>query len=87
MPLYAYRCKACGNEFEEVHKIVDRNIPVEAPCSKCGETQVSQILFAPKVSYSNPGSMKTTDAFNDRLKEIKNKVPERFKAALNDNIR
>jgi len=31
MPTYQYRCKKCDFEFEEEHKISDRNIPVENP--------------------------------------------------------
>ena len=31
MPTYQYRCKKCDFEFEEEHKIADRNIPVENP--------------------------------------------------------
>ena len=33
MPTYQYRCKKCDFEFEEEHKISERNIPVENPKS------------------------------------------------------
>ena len=31
MPTYQYKCNICGFEFEEAHKIADRNIPCENP--------------------------------------------------------
>ena len=33
MPTYAYRCPACGNEFDVFQKITD---PPGAPCPRCG---------------------------------------------------
>lgn len=88
MPLYEYSCTSCGHAFEETKKIAEREVPTTEPCKECGEmTVVKGIFSAPKVSYTNTGSLKTTDSFNDRLKEIKNKLPERFKGNINSVIR
>jgi putative FmdB family regulatory protein len=88
MPLYDYRCQNCGEQVERNVKSDDRLLPESEPCKSCGEVQMKYIILStPSVSYSNAGSLKTTDSFNDRLKEIKAKVPERFKSKLNDNIR
>ena len=31
MPTYQYKCNKCDFEFEEEHRIADRNMPVENP--------------------------------------------------------
>lgn len=36
MPVYAYACRGCDNQFDEIHKVSERNKPTETPCSKCG---------------------------------------------------
>ncbi|AXF41534.1 FmdB family regulatory protein [Acinetobacter phage SH-Ab 15599] len=35
MPLYQYACRSCTNEFTQLHKVDDRNIPTETPCANC----------------------------------------------------
>jgi len=34
MPLYAYKCKECGNEWEEFRTVDSRH---DAKCAKCGK--------------------------------------------------
>lgn len=88
MPMYDYKCGACDHTFEKIVKSDNRLDAEQEPCPKCGKHEIRYaILSTPKVSYGNPGSLKTSDSFNDRLKEIKAKVPERFKENLNKNIR
>ena len=79
MPTYQYRCKNCDFEFEEVHKITDRNIPCEnskryGSCSDendipCDIQLVPQLL---SLQYSMRDSTRrhTSDGFKDRMKEI-----------------
>ena len=45
MPIYEYRCKSCGYEFEEVQKFND--LPVDN-CPECGQMSVER-----KVSMSS----------------------------------
>jgi len=35
MPIYEYKCKSCGKNFETMQKISE---PPIAPCPKCGST-------------------------------------------------
>ena len=57
MPIYEYRCSACGNEFEMTRPISQSSEP--APCTTCGKPSqklVSQ--FASKVDYAIKGPTK-----------------------------
>jgi putative FmdB family regulatory protein len=87
MPLYEYKCRMCELEFTRIHKIDDRKIPEGEPCPECGQGAVGMLISTPMVSYSHKGSMKTTDSFNDRLKEIRKKVPPKYRDNLSNNIR
>lgn len=45
MPIYEYKCKKCGHEFEEIQKFSDKPI---AECAKCKgpvEKLISQSSF------------------------------------------
>ena len=82
MPTYQYRCKICDFEFEEEHKIADRNIPVNnawryGSCNdECGENGAPcDIQLVPQllnVQYTMRDSTRrhTDDGFKDRMKEI-----------------
>jgi len=87
MPLYEYKCKTCEHESTQMHRIDDRRIPTSEPCVECGELSVEFVISTPMVVYSNAGSMKTTDSFNDRLKEIKKGIPPKYHDKLSNNIR
>lgn len=88
MPLYEYSCKSCDHAFTKMNMIVDRKLPESEPCPECSVLgKVVQQISTPMIAYSNPGSLKTTDSFNDRLKDIKKAVPKRFQDKLNANIR
>ena len=57
MPIYEYRCAACGNVFEMTRPISQSSEP--ASCTKCGKPSqklVSQ--FASKVDYAIKGPVK-----------------------------
>jgi len=41
MPTYAYRCKSCGHEFEELQKISDDPVRI---CPKCKKETVIRII-------------------------------------------
>ena len=83
MPTYQYKCKNCGFEFEENHKIADRNIPCENPkrygtCNDEDDTPCDlQIVpqFPSQISMRDSFRRHTSDAWKDRLKEIKRQNP------------
>ncbi len=41
MPIYEYRCNACGHEFEESQKMADEPVKV---CPKCTEEKVERLI-------------------------------------------
>ena len=84
MPTYQYRCKKCDFEFEEEHKIAERNIPVENPkrygtCSdesndNCDIQLVPQLLNL-QYTMRDSAMRHTSDGFKDRMKEIHRQNP------------
>lgn len=71
MPLYDYMCRDCGVGFNEMRTIDDRLSPCELPCPECGG-EIYLKIGAPVLGYNiKPPGMRTSDNFNDRLKEIR----------------
>jgi putative FmdB family regulatory protein len=52
MPLYEYRCDACGHHFEKIQKFSD---PPEEVCPNCGERQVQKLLSSPAIQFKGSG--------------------------------
>jgi putative FmdB family regulatory protein len=52
MPLYEYRCDACGHVFERIQKFSDP--PVEV-CPNCGERKVQKLLSSPAIQFKGSG--------------------------------
>lgn len=51
MPIYEFRCKRCGQKFEQRFSTTT---VTEAACPHCGSTEVSRLMslfFSPKVSH------------------------------------
>jgi putative FmdB family regulatory protein len=44
MPIYEYRCQACGAEFEELTR--SSNDADAVPCKKCNSRRVTRLLSA-----------------------------------------
>lgn len=56
MPIYEFRCKQCGQKFEQRFSTVN---VTGATCPQCGSPEVSRLMslfFSPKVSQQR-GSM------------------------------
>jgi putative FmdB family regulatory protein len=76
MPTYLYKCKNCDSEFEEIHRIAEREKPLNDPCDTCsGEIQL--IPQVPSVMYSMRDGFNrhTSEGFKDRMREIKRNHP------------
>jgi len=43
MPIYEYRCDACGHEFEQIQKISEDSLQ---ECPDCGETALKKLVSA-----------------------------------------
>jgi putative FmdB family regulatory protein len=52
MPLYEYRCDACGHHFEQIQKFSDPPVDV---CPSCGERQVQKLLSSPAIQFKGSG--------------------------------
>jgi putative FmdB family regulatory protein len=50
MPIYEYRCSACGHEFEVIQKFSDKPIKKCAECGGKAEKLISQSSFVLKGS-------------------------------------
>ena len=86
MPIYEYRCQACGKKFETIQKFSDEPLTVHP---ECGGGPVDRLLSAPtfhfkgsgwyvndyaKGNSSKPGETKTdakTDAKTDSKADAK----------------
>jgi len=51
VPLYEYRCKACGHQFEKIQSF---SAPEEKECPVC-HGEVERLLSAPAVQFKGSG--------------------------------
>ena len=63
MPVYEYRCEACGERFEQLVRSI-RQEPQEVHCPACRGTEVRRLISAPVVHASREGG--SSDAAGDR---------------------
>ena len=52
MPLYEYRCDACGRRFEKIQKFSDP--PLET-CELCGQGPVHKLMSSPAIQFTGSG--------------------------------
>jgi putative FmdB family regulatory protein len=80
MPLYEYKCKKCGHQFEKIQKYSDRMVK---KCPDCGG-RVEQTITAPAVQFKGTGwyvtdyakksgGLSSSDGGKDSKKEDKSK--------------
>ena len=78
MPTYQYKCTKCDIEFEEIHRIADRNITCENPenYGTCNPCDIQIVPQSPsQLSMRDSFRRHTSDGWKDRLKEIKRQNP------------
>jgi putative FmdB family regulatory protein len=77
MPTYLYKCNKCGSEFEETHRISEREIPTESSCSfpTCGGDIAIVPQMPSMVSMRDTWRKHTSDGWKDNLRRIKNNFP------------
>lgn len=51
MPLYEYRCKECGHQFEKIQSF---SAPEEKECPQC-HGEVERLLSAPAIQFKGSG--------------------------------
>ena len=52
MPLYEYRCEACGSTFEKIVKFSDPPLEV---CQKCGKGPITKLVSSPAIQFKGSG--------------------------------
>ena len=52
MPLYEYKCDACGATFELIQKFSD---PPAETCQKCGRGPVQKLVSSPAFQFKGSG--------------------------------
>ncbi len=52
MPLYEYRCDACGSTFEKIRKFSDEPLEV---CERCGKGPVQKLISSPAFQFKGTG--------------------------------
>src|SRR5947208_3513045 len=52
MPLYEYKCDACGHRFEKIQKFSD---PLIEECPKCGAKEVHKLVSSPAIQFKGTG--------------------------------
>jgi putative FmdB family regulatory protein len=62
MPLYEYRCRTCGHQFELIQKFTD---PPMDRCERCGGV-VEKLLSAPGLQFKGSGFYITDYARKDK---------------------
>lgn len=88
MALYDYLCQACEHRFEGVRSIANRKQPESEPCPACGEMKVLQSITSACIGYTyKTASVRTTDSFNDRMKDIKKGLPPKYQDNIGNIIR
>jgi putative FmdB family regulatory protein len=53
MPIYEYRCEACGHEMEKLQKLADAPL---TDCPACGQPTLKKQICASKPAESKPAA-------------------------------
>jgi putative FmdB family regulatory protein len=56
MPIYEYRCNACGHHLEEMQKMTDAPL---RKCPECGKSQLKRLVSAPQFRLKGSGWYET----------------------------
>ena len=67
MPIYKYKCKSCGHEFEEFRMVSNTDIP---KCEKCG-SEVKKIFGRVGVKFKGSGFYENDYKKKDKPKQDK----------------
>ena len=52
MPIYEYKCDACGHRFERIQKFSDPPVDV---CPNCGQHDVRKLVSSPAIQFKGSG--------------------------------
>lgn len=68
MPIYEYRCDACGHELEKIQKMAD---PALTECPQCGKSTLKKLVSASGFKLKGTGWYATDFKDNDKAKKKK----------------
>ena len=79
MPEYVFECKKCEYSFDEIHTIMNMDVPLNNPCPSCQEigniiriVGCSRIVDSARLE-STKGRLKPTSEFTEVMNRIKKK--------------
>ena len=75
MPFYDYKCRGCGNEFEEQTSVDERHEPCKEACEKCGDTGHVHLAVVGKsavIGYQTT-TLRPDREFKNLMEKIKGK--------------
>lgn len=77
MPAYDYRCKECGNKFEQTLSMKDDKLPTTLPCPSCNKKDcvVKEITAPGLVDMVTLGRKKPDAGFQEVMSKIKQAHP------------
>lgn len=73
MPIYEYRCEACGNQEEVLQKVADSPLTT---CSKCGKNALTKVISQTQFQLKGTGWYVTDFKNSGAKKEIKKESGE-----------
>jgi putative FmdB family regulatory protein len=78
MPIYEYRCQACGHTFETIQKLSDEPL---RECPECGAVQLKKLVSAAGFQLKGSGWYETDFKNSGNKKsESKHKKPDTKKS-------
>ncbi len=77
MPIYEYRCRACGHELETIQKMSD---PALTQCPACGEPQLQKLISAAGFRLKG-GGWYETDFKSGKKKNVTESEPAKTEPA------
>lgn len=82
MPIYEYKCEACGHVFESLQKISESPL---VECPECGKDALKKLISSPAFRLKGGGwyetDFKTGDKKNVTHTDKKEKKPDKAAAA------
>src|SRR5262245_29339181 len=69
MPIYEYRCSACGHHLDALQKMADAPL---RKCPECGKSQLKRLVSAPQFRLKGSGWYETD--FKDKNEKKRNLV-------------
>ncbi len=72
MPIYEYRCEACGHEMEKLQKMSDAAL---VDCPSCGKSTLKKLVSAPGFRLKGGGWYETDFKSKNRKNVVQENKP------------